>query len=138
MLFWLRRNTVGISGAKFDVVEEGCKPMGITRRSEFAEKSCPAQTYLGRCPGWRGAVLSMADLLPTTARGLKVVVGINFGVLLNARLNTQHKPRIAPRWRLPSLWTTAFLPDLSPSQWRAFFPARVVRTELATLGSSNR
>jgi hypothetical protein len=51
MLFQLRRNTVGISGAKFDVVEEGCKPTGITRSSEFAEKSCPAQTYLGRCPG---------------------------------------------------------------------------------------
>jgi hypothetical protein len=43
---------VGISGAQFDVVEEGCKPTGITRSSEFAaEKPCPAQTYLGRCPG---------------------------------------------------------------------------------------
>ena len=51
MLFYLRRNTVGISGAKFDVVEDGCRPTGITRSSEFAEKSCPAQTYLGRCPG---------------------------------------------------------------------------------------
>jgi hypothetical protein len=50
MLFELRRNTVGISGAKFDVVGEGCKPTGITRSSEFAEKSCPAQTYLGRVP----------------------------------------------------------------------------------------
>jgi hypothetical protein len=39
MLFELRRDTVGISGAKFDVVEEeGCKPTGITRSSEFAEK----------------------------------------------------------------------------------------------------
>jgi hypothetical protein len=36
----------------------------------------------------------MADLLPTTAPGLKVVVDINFGVLLGARLNTQHKPQI--------------------------------------------
>jgi hypothetical protein len=34
-----------------DIVEEGYKPTGITRSSEFAEKSCPAQTYLGRCPG---------------------------------------------------------------------------------------
>jgi hypothetical protein len=42
---------VGINGAKFDVVEEGCKPMGITRGREFAETSRPAQTYLGRCPG---------------------------------------------------------------------------------------
>jgi hypothetical protein len=35
----------------------------------------------------------MADLLPTTARGLKVVVNINYGVLLNARFNTRQKPR---------------------------------------------
>ena len=35
---------VGISDAKFDVVEEDCKSTGITRSSEFAEKSCPAQT----------------------------------------------------------------------------------------------
>jgi len=44
VLFYLRRNTVGISGLQFDVVEEGCKPTGITRSSEFAEKSRPAQT----------------------------------------------------------------------------------------------
>jgi hypothetical protein len=51
MLFWLRRNTVGISDARFDVVEEGCKPTGIARISEFAGEVMSGATCLGWCPG---------------------------------------------------------------------------------------
>jgi hypothetical protein len=42
-LFLLRRNMLGISGAKFDIVEEGCKPRGsrevaTSRRSHVRRK----------------------------------------------------------------------------------------------------